>query len=390
MRPTHFSLSARKMTGFAVSMLMDSFHWSFSSSVVTVRQLLQLLVFASVRGRSLSSVVEDSPEVGCWESVRTALMGQLPSTTRELDPVIQETLHQRLPRSLSRRPRTMAIDYHCRPFYGDKKTKGTTRGKAKAGTKTFFTHATMILIRKGQTFTVAMTPVAAGEEQTDVLDRLLRQVQARGLQIKRLLLDREFYSATTHRWLQQKEIPFVMPMIRRGKSKATKDQCTGTAQFFVARRRGWSTYQYTGRPRRKGRKQPGVTVTIDVCMVPKRTHQSRRTQGPLVFACWRTTASPAQVRQLYRKRFRIETSYRQLGECLAKTCSTNSVFRLLLILIALAMRNLWVWLHYRFLAQRDENGITLQLHLLRLQKLASGIAGTIERILNMRLEIITV
>jgi IS4 transposase len=80
--------------------------------------------------------------------------------------------------------------------------------------------------------------------------------------------------------------------------------------------------------------------------------------------------APAAVAALYRKRFRIETSYRQMHEGLALTTSKDPVYRLLLILIAFVLRNLWVWLHWKRLAARSPDGKrVLRLELLRARKM---------------------
>ena len=50
---------------------------------------------------------------------------------------------------------------------------------------------------------------------------------------------------------------------------------------------------------------------------------------------------------MYRKRFGIETSYRQMHEARIKTCTRNPKLRLLFIGIALVLRNVWVWLHFK-------------------------------------------
>ena len=89
----------------------------------------------------------------------------------------------------------------------------------------------------------------------------------------------------------------------------------------------------------------------------------------MVYACHGIHMTPDEVRQCYRKRFRIETSYRQLGEGLATTCSSNRVYRLLVVAIALVLRNLWVWLHWQFLAKRTDQGREQRLNLLTLRTL---------------------
>ena len=48
------------------------------------------------------------------------------------------------------------------------------------------------------------------------------------------------------------------------------------------------------------------------------------------------------VRDLYRLRFGIESSYRQLGRVRPRTSTTNGVVRLLWVAIGLILRNAWV------------------------------------------------
>lgn len=367
MRHSQSTLSCHNVCAYATQILVGALAtvgWMATGGVLEPLLLVQLLVRAGAERRSFDAIARLAENLPSAETLRQALAQLLPATTAALEPAISAALHRKLPKALARRPRTMAIDLHTKPYYGDKLTPGTYRGQAKASTKTFFAYATLLVVRKGQTFTVGLVPVVKGEELTTVIDRLLRQAAAKGLQPRRLLLDRGFYAAKVMVHLQQQQIPFVMPMIRRGKSGKTKKDCTGTAQFFVKRRRGWTTYTWEARMRQQGRKGTRTKVTTEVCMTPQ-----PGTSTPLVFACWGSKQlSPQDVAMLYRRRFRIETSYRQMHEGLALTCSKNPVYRLLLVLIAFVLRNLWLWLHGTLLAGRDAQGKRrLRLELLRVR-----------------------
>jgi Transposase DDE domain len=392
MRQGQFTISAKSVCHCAVQWLVRALQWPVEQARVTPEVVVQLLVRAAAQMRSLSAIVKEATAVPSLETIRQTLAAWLPGDPCELLPATTRALHGRLPRSLRGRLRTMAIDLHLRPYYGSKNTCGIYRGQPKASTKTFFAYATVMVLRRGQTFTVGLTHVVNGEEQTAIIERLLAQVQAAGLQIRRLLLDRGFYAATTIQWLQERSIAFVMPMIRRGKSGKSKAQCTGTAQFFGRGRRGWDQYTWTARPRRGGRKQPGVTVTVDVAMVSRTQYCAKKNQsgGPLVFACHGVAAAPQQVAQWYRKRFRIETSYRQLGQGLAATCSKNPVYRLLLAAIALVLRNLWVWLHYRYLAEHRGGALHLRLDRLRVLKIMTWLIAILNQLLCLRPQAITI
>ena len=392
MRQVQSILSYKDVAGYAVEWLVQALGWVTGVGSVGPELLVQLLVRAAAEMRSLSAIVLEATAVPSLETIRLALALYLPKDPLALLPATTRALQARFPKSLRKRPRTMAIDLHLRPYYGDKRTPGTYRGQPKASTKTFFAYATLLVIRCGQTFTVGLTPVVNGEEQTTIIERLLQQARQAGLRVRRLLLDRGFYAATTIAWLQERSLAFVMPMIRRGRSGTKKSQCTGTAQFFVPRRRGWTTYTWTARPRRGGRKQAAVTVTIDVCMVPgsqQANGRRRRRKGPLVYACHGIRWSPAEVYAWYRKRFRIETSFRQLGQGLAMTCSKDPVYRLLLAAIALVLRNLWGWLHWMILAERTPEGRRLHLERLRLRKLTRWLIQALDEILGVRVEVVT-
>jgi hypothetical protein len=393
MRQVQFTVSAQSVCRSAVQWLLQAFQWPMDRAKVMPELIFQLLVRAAAQLRSLSAIVQEAAEAPSLETVRNALNGFLPTDPNDLLPATTRALHSRLPKSLRRRPRTMALDLHLRPYYGDKKTPGTYRGQAKASTKTFFAYATLMVVRRGQTFTIGLTHVVKGEEQTGILDRLLAQAKATGIKMRRLLLDRGFYAATTIQWLQERSTSFVMPMIRRGKSGRKKTDCTGTARFFVRGRRGWDKYTWTARPRRKGHKQSAVVVTVDVCMAPRalcRSQKKKKATGPLVYVCHGVCATPKNVVEWYRKRFRIETSYRQLGQGLAATCSTNPVYRLLLAAIALVLRNLWVWLHWCCLADRLADGLHLRLERLRVLKMMNWLIMILNKLLEIRPQAITI
>ena len=383
MRQGQYTLSCKDVSRWAVQCLVQALGWSLRAGPVSGELLVQLLVRAAAEMRSLSAIVRQAGAVPSLESIRQALGRCLPLTPEALLPATTQALHSRLPKSLKKRPRTMAIDWHLRPYYGSPKTPGVVSGQPKASTKIFFAYASLLVIRRGQTFTVGLTHVGKGEEQTAVIARLLEQARQAGLRVRRLLLDRGFYAATTIHWLQEAALAFVMPMLRRGKSKRRKSECTGTAQFFVARRRGWTQYTWTARPRRGGRKQKALTVTVDVCMAPRPKGRGKK-KGPLVFACHGVRGAPSQIVTWYRQRFQIETSYRQLGESLVATCSTDAVYRLLLVTIALVLRNLWVWLHWSVLAEGRGAGRILRHDKLPLRQMNYCIMAVLDQKLDIR------
>jgi hypothetical protein len=395
MRRDHYTLSYTDVCALSLQTLLVALGQTFRLCSVAPALLLRLLLRAAAERRSLSAIVQNARNVPCAETIRQALLACLPEQAADLCAALAQAMLHRLPRRLAGRSHVMAADLHLKPYYGNRRTKGTYRGQRKASTKTFFAYATLFLVHQGQRFTVGLVPVTNGQEQTAILEALLQQAATAGLRPKVLLLDRGFYAATTLRWLQEQNIPFVMPMIRRGRRHAQPARCTGTQGFFVRKRSGWHSYTWTARPRRNGRKNPAVTVTVEVCIAAIRSEKrSRTTNGKQrwqwqVFVCGGIQRAPAAIAELYRCRFSIETSYRQLREGLAATTTKNPAWRLLLVGIALVLRNIWVSLHGERLAKVVRGRRQVQLGRLRLRTLLRWLAYALDEQLGVRLEVTT-
>ncbi len=164
--------------------------------------------------------------------------------------------------------------------------------------------------------------------------------------------------------LQRQGLRFLIAAQKHGKKKDT-----GNRRFFEADCPvGWYDYSWTT-PRRvwdfkeKKRKEKGkLTVEVEVCVASGHGNKPR-----LVYYCGgMRTWSVAEVKKAYRRRFGIETGYRQLGECLARTSSRDRKVRLLLVGIALVLINVWAYLHVDLLASGTRGKRQAQLFLLRL------------------------
>ena len=97
------------------------------------------------------------------------------------------------------------------------------------------------------------------------------------------------------------------------------------------------------------------------------------------------------VRETYRKRFAIEATYRQVHQGRARTSTRNPLVRLLLMAIALILRNVWVWLHYAVLSTPRQGNCLLHLErlplktlLLWLQHQAEDVLGRMDQIPSER------
>ncbi len=82
---------------------------------------------------------------------------------------------------------------------------------------------------------------------------------------------------------------------------------------------------------------------------------------------------------MYRLRFGLEASYRQLHEGRIRTTTRRPVVRLLYVGIALVLRNLWVWLHYAALSRPRRGGRVLLLERLRWDTLLLWLLHVVEK-----------
>ena len=269
---------------------------------------------------------------------------------------------------MRRRPWEVAIDWHLDPYYGQpyKSRNEIYYGQPKQGTTKFHAYASACIVEYGRRYTLALTWVRRHESKIKVLGRLLARIREIGLKIRCLLLDREFFNVPVIEFLQQENLRFLMPVKFSG--RRPKKRCRATGLRWIRRQAaGW--YSHT---MKSGKRE----VTFSVC-VGYRRYRNRKDgklrRQKLLFAAWRVGGSPTDIRERYRKRFGIETSYRQRRQGRIYTCTRNPHLRLFFVALAFILRNVWVWIHQMHLAEGSGDGLTLRLELLRFKRMLDWI-----------------
>src|SRR5260370_42106591 len=97
----------------------------------------------------------------------------------------------------------------------------------------------------GERYTVALTGVRRDESTEVALRRLIDRIREIGLQIRRLLLDRGFFSTSVIACLQEEKLPFLMPGMFRGR-RAKNKRATGL-HAFRQHKAGWYKHTLTNR-----------------------------------------------------------------------------------------------------------------------------------------------
>jgi hypothetical protein len=379
----HYTITRAAVHQHAFELLRCCLRLRDLSPACTARALCHVLFAACARLCSLAAACRRLASAPSREAARKGWLAQLPARD-ELLLRLNGALSAELPRALRRRPQQLACDLVLIPYHGQplRDLKEVYRSQAKSGTSHFHAYATLYVNYRGQRFTLALTVVERGEKLEAVLKRLLRRVAQLGIAVSLLLLDRGFWSVAVIRYLQAARRPFLMPVVLRGRKGDHPQGPGGTRVFAVRNSGGFDEYTLTSADKKKAR------VSICVHCRNYNGQWGRRGRQALVYAFWGIEPSGTRwVRETYRKRFAIETSYRQLHQGRARTSTRNPEVRLLLVGVALVLRNVWVWLHYAVLSQPRRGGRRYRLELLPLKDLLLWLLHQAEHGLGCRDEV---
>lgn len=325
----------------------------------TAARIISLLLRAAARMYSVYAACCDLASAPSDQAVRDALDAMLPEID-ELHRRINQTLTTGLPKRVYRYQRVVAIDVTLIPYYGQPQSDPSelVRSKQKKGTTKFHGYATACIVQDGMRYTVALTRISQGEKSPEIVRRLVRQVRQAGLKIKALLLDRGFFTVETIRYLKRARVPFLMPVAIRAPAPKDPKKLAASLRGFLKKSSGWYDYKFQGKQRER----------IRICVCAKyytERKTGKRKLKRMLFAAWGYEEHPDTTREQYRKRFGIETSYRQGHQARIRTSERSPKLRLLYFGIALILRNVWVWLHFAIIA--DSRGEDPELHLERLR-----------------------
>jgi hypothetical protein len=381
-------VTAQQVQAYAESWLVENLSVKDAGWKCTTQVVWRILLLAAARMTSIYAVCRDLAGAPTDDALGKALDAWLPKRTKTLEEWFEPVLAgQWLPQALFRKPRLVAIDWHHIPYHGSPQHSANelSHGPPKSGTTKSHVYATACIVQKGFRYTLAATFVKRNTSPVQVLERLLARLETLGLDIKTLLLDRQFCTSPVMAALQSRDVPFLMPVMLRGrkaKRRKSKSQGRGGTSRVVKlrdfRRKDAGRYRFAWTTGRQA-----VTFVVVVAYKSYRHHKTgRRRSQKLLYAAWRVSGSPQELRELYRRRFAIESSYRQLGQARIRTSTRNPVERLLFVLIALVLRNLWVWLHWLYFAQRQGEDLVMHLECLRFRRMLNWIAHVFTALLH--------
>jgi len=312
------SISRTDVHQLALGWLLESGLLKDHGWLCTAAVVWNIVLRAATRLISLGAACRDLAHAPSDQAVFNALNDGLPKTRKVLERRLNEALTFQMTRRMRRGRWVIAIDFHLQPYYGEPSESKNELyyGEARQGTTTFHAYATACIIDYGERYTVALTWVRRHETVEVALQRLIERIREIGLKIRRLQLDRGFFTTPVIAYLQQENLPFVMPVMFRGRRSKNK---RATGLHGIRRQKaGW--YKHT----LKNRKREGVTISVCVSCRTHRNKKGKRVQKKLLFAAWRVHGTPTAIREDYRRRFGIERpsfAFGIHGACAAVTQS---------------------------------------------------------------------
>ncbi|HSK70497.1 MAG TPA: hypothetical protein VK892_02290 [Pyrinomonadaceae bacterium] len=304
-------------------------------------KLWTILLSASVGQTTIEATCQQLKEAVSGNRMREHLVEQFSScrlSTQQLEAKINQTLRDALPApvkaELAKRKWETAGDRVEIPYYGkvSEENQFVRRSSAKTGTTHFYCFASLTLINKRRRYTIAIAMVRRGEKMVAVVERLLSQAKQLGVSLKLTWWDKAFAVIEVIRYLRAQAIAYIIALAQRGGSGGIKRLCCGRKSVIC---------QYRFQSAKAGEVETEVAV---VCKYSKKRY---RRLGVRYFCYAIYGVGQMRVEKVfnkYRRRFVIESSYRQMHQVRARCAMKNVNIRLLLIGLAILIVNIYVLL----------------------------------------------
>lgn len=234
---------------------------------------------------------------------------------------LPKKIQQHLKKSAS-----LIIDFHQDCYYGKKDNPYIRKSKTKKSTNIFYEYLTADFYCTNGCFTIALFHRTPGESIISLTKRLLNYVE-KVISVKVVIFDGEFATVEVLNLLLCKNLKFLGRKSRTRRVKEHLNTYYGSPDW--EKNRKWRLIELCSKkPKRK-------TVSVEIC--PQNVHNVMKTlvKSP----GWSIT--PKYADKLYKRRFNIETGYRDKHKFQLFTCTKILSTRLLSFLIAVLLWNCW-------------------------------------------------
>lgn len=303
--------------------------------------LWMILLYAAVRRTTIEAACQALAETPSANRVREHLNEQFCQQTvavadleRRFNEAFFAILPEKVKGELARSKWEVAGDWVDICYYGKTtdENQAVRHSVAKKGTTRFYSYATLSIINKHQRYTIALTVIKPGEPMVEVVRRLLEQTRRLKIGIKVSYWDKAFGVIEVLRYLKQKTTPYIIALAQRGGAGGIKRLCRGRTSKRCR-------YRFTS--------GGAGSFKAEVAVVCKYSRKKYKRRGVRYFcyAIYGIGQVKAQtIYEKYRRRFAIESGYRQLHQMRIKTAMKNAVVRMIFIGLAILIVNLYVLL----------------------------------------------
>jgi len=235
--------------------------------------------------------------------------------------VFEDQVGELKKRGLLRRPVPIAFDWHDQLFYGEKGSEMVNGVRSKNGSSYAYQYLTASILVDGRRLTIVLTPIKSRAHMLAYIDDALNRIRNMGVKVRHLLFDAGFTSLALPLYLQNHGYAYAL---RFSSNSATN---------------------------RMGLKDG--EEALYPCDDPFRIVRADDLKaGKSYLFATNMTCRPKTVLRRYKKRWGIETSYREHNAFLAKTTSKDYTVRLLYYAVAVCIYNAWCV----FNLQRQDGG----------------------------------
>lgn len=342
---------------------------------ITAEDIIAVLGCASAHRVSVDAACHELKEAPSANRLREVLAKALPGRAT-LQRALNTMLRAQTPRFVKKGKRAyyVALDLTLLPYHGEcyEDEKEVVRSQAKSGTTHFHGYATVSIVHNKQRHVLALRFVEKGESLEKIVVWLLNRLKTMRISIKRAYFDKGFCSVPVLKTLPRRKLRFVMPIPVRGKSG-------GVRKLFEAFASYTTTYTFNS-------PQHGE-LEVAAVVVQKYSKGRDQRKGAHWFAYAAAglpkSVEPHQVFEMYRQRFGIETSYRQMNQVRARTPSRNPVIRLLLVGLAFVIFNLYIANRQHIAICLKNPATPVSKFWLSLRRLARMIAQAVEDLFDL-------
>jgi len=335
------------------------------------RDIIQPIIWATVRRTTIHRICEDKI-LGPTDRTIRNYISQL-SLTRILS---QTSILLQKPISKILRPGKykLAIDLTFIPYHGKPKKSSyeIVRSKAKSGTTHFHAYASIYVIKQNKRFTLDIIPVWNDRSYIKVIESLITRLKEDGFSVKLLCLDKAFYIVPVIKYLLEHNVPTIIPAVPYGKYSKLKPLLN-------------TRHSYRTKLTMTSRKYK-TKVTFPLYIIRKYSKNKFTRSGAQTFSyvVLNIKLPLARVFEEYRKRFGIESSYRLMNSCRARTTSRDPVYRLFLVFISFLIMNYWIASRWLYTSKPKRGGRVILYEQLRSHTFMVWIDRAIEEVYGLR------